>query len=253
MKAMILAAGLGTRLRPLTLKTPKPLIPVGGIPLIFYNLALLKSQGFTDVVINLHYLGEQIQECLGDGSRFGFQFQYSYESEILGTGGGIFKAKSFLKGSESFLVINADIITDFDLKSMIGTHSSLNAAATLAVIQSERAKEFGVLTVNQSGFISSILGNPDRQDGLQTFFSGVHILKEDLLDIPIQNRKFCIIREVYVPMLAMGEKLGAYLHTGYWDDLGTPERLMQVQDEIAQRKFSYAAELDEFKTILKEK
>src|SRR5262245_7059025 len=109
MKAMILAAGLGTRLRPLTHSTPKALLLVNGRPLIYYSLKLLEKHGIREAVINLHYLGDLIQKELGDGSKFGLRIHYSWEPQILGTGGGIKKASTFLE-QESFLVVNSDVL-----------------------------------------------------------------------------------------------------------------------------------------------
>ena len=117
MKAMILAAGLGTRLRPLTDTTPKPLLPVAGTPLIVWNLLLLKRHGFQDVIINLHHLGSMIEQALGDGSRYGLRIVYSYEPVILGTGGGLKQAEPHFSG-EPVLVLNGDTLVEIDLGAL---------------------------------------------------------------------------------------------------------------------------------------
>jgi len=253
MKAIILAAGFGTRLKPLTDHMPKPLIPVKGIPLIFYNLALLKFYGITDLIINLHYLGDQIEALLGDGQRFGLTITYSHEPEILGTGGGIFKAASHLRGCGAFLVLNGDVITDLNLQSMIAYHQKMQGVATLALIPSESADSYGVLRLNQQGYIESILGKPNEGCGLKTFFSGLHIVSENLLALPQKSAKFCIIRDVYIPQLEKGEVFAGYLHKGIWNDLGTHERLAEGENEISWDQLSYDKILLEFQEILKKK
>jgi len=132
MKAMVLAAGLGTRLRPLTDRTPKPLLPVAGRPILLWNLLLLKRHGITDIIINLHHLGEQIVQVLGDGSRFGMRVAYSHEPTLLGTGGGIKQAAPFLKDG-SFLVLNGDTLSACDLTGLIAAHRAGSALFTLAL------------------------------------------------------------------------------------------------------------------------
>src|SRR3989449_1523283 len=121
MKAMVLAAGLGTRLRPLTDTLPKPLLPVAGRPLLEWNLLLLKRHGITEVIINLHHLGEQIVRALGDGARLGLRLAYSHEPTLQGTGGGIKQAAPFLKDGP-FLVLNGDTLSDCDLMALIAAH-----------------------------------------------------------------------------------------------------------------------------------
>ena len=122
MKALILAAGFGTRLRPLTNHTPKALVPVNNIPIIIYILSFLKHHKIKDIVINLHHLGHKIPQFLGNGSGFGMKIRYSHEPQILGTGGGIKKASRFFK--DDFLIVNGDVIVDFDLSAMIRQHKN---------------------------------------------------------------------------------------------------------------------------------
>src|SRR5919108_2695 len=132
MKALILAAGYGTRLRPLTERIPKPLLPVAGQPILVWNLLLLKRHGITDVVINLHHLGEQIVQAIGNGSRFGMRVAYSHEPTLLGTGGGIQQAAPLLKDGP-FLVVNGDTLSACDLTELIAAHRAGKASATLVL------------------------------------------------------------------------------------------------------------------------
>ncbi len=142
MKAMILAAGLGTRLRPLTNTIPKPLLPIAGTPLIVWNLLLLKQHGFRDVVINLHHLGPMIEQALGNGSRYGLRIIYSREPAILGTGGGIKRAEPHFSG-ESVLVLNGDTLVELDLGALCAFHQQRDAVATLVLRKDPEAAQVG--------------------------------------------------------------------------------------------------------------
>src|SRR5918996_5519933 len=152
MRAMILAAGFGTRLRPLTNTVPKALVPVAGRPLIEYSLLFLRSQGITEVVINLHHLGEKIRAALGDGSLYGIRIFYSPEDPILETGGGIKNAQSFLDG-DTFVVMNCDTILDLNLQEALAFHRHKQAVATLVLRSDPDVDHYGVLQINDQGRI----------------------------------------------------------------------------------------------------
>ncbi|MGE0684406.1 MAG: NDP-sugar synthase, partial [Candidatus Binatia bacterium] len=155
MRAMILAAGLGTRLKPLTNTVPKALVPVAGRPLIEYSLLFLRSQGITEVVINLHHLGGKIREALGDGSLYGMRIFYSPEDPILETGGGIKNAQSLLDG-ETFMVVNCDTILDLNLQEALKFHHQKQAVATLVLRSDPDVDHYGVIQTNDQGRIRRI-------------------------------------------------------------------------------------------------
>ena len=245
MKAMLLAAGLGTRLRPLTDRTPKPLIPVNGVPLIFYNLALLKKHGITRVVINLHHLGSQISALLGDGRRFGFHFDYSFEKKILGTGGGIKKAEKFLSNG-SFLVLNGDIISDLPLQKMISAHQKKKPMATLALRPIQREK-YGKIFIRGNDIVSMLIDPPHGIKSTATFFTGIHLLNSLFFKTQKKGKKSCVVREGYIPLLQKGIPLKAFVHfKGYWNDLGTIERIWDTEKQLQSGKIrlSYQKELN---------
>lgn len=250
MKAFVLAAGFGTRLKPVTDTTPKPLVPANGLPLIAYNLALLKHVGLSEVVINLHHLGSQIENALGDGSALGLKISYSYEDPILGTGGGI--AKVLPEMSDDFLVINSDLVTDFDLKGLISAHTNANHLATLAVRESADVERFGVLEVSD-GVIQSVLGKPEATGGQKTHFTGIHMVNRAQLMAFLEKQSlpetFCIVRDVYIPSLCAGSAtLGGFLHAGYWNDCGTFEALTAVENALKKNEnLSYVQELGVFR------
>lgn len=214
MKAMILAAGRGERLRPLTDTIPKPLLNVHGQPLIAYHLQALAKIGARDVVINTAYLAEKIQQTLGDGSAYGLQIHYSYEPQVLETGGGILKALPLL-GPEPFLVINGDVWTDYPLANLI---QPLQGLAHLVLVPNPLH--------NQQGDYSLVQGLVSLQGDTKYTFAGIGIYHPDLF----ANSPGEIFRlpNVLEPAITK-EQVSGELYTGIWTDVGTVERLAEVQ------------------------
>ena len=168
---MILAAGLGTRLRPLTNTIPKPLLPIAGTPLIVWNLLLLKRHGFHDVVINLHHLGPMIEQAVGNGSRYGLRIIYSREPAILGTGGGLKQAEPHFSG-ESVLVLNGDTLVELDLGALCTFHQQRDAVATLVLRKDPEAAGWGLVEMDSNNRIVRITGR-GRTDQVPTQASHV--------------------------------------------------------------------------------
>lgn len=235
LKAMVLAAGLGTRLRPLTETLPKPLLPVAGRPILEWNLLLLKRHGITEIIINLHHLGEQIVRAVGDGARLGLRLAYSHEPTLQGTGGGIKQAAPFLKGGP-FLVLNGDTLSDCDLTALIAAHRASKSLATLAVRDDPEASTWGPVTLDGHGRILQIKGNPPlakTEAGLAArMFAGIQVMEQVVLDA-IPSGPGSII-DVYISLLRQGRPLHGYRMSGYWSDIGTPERYAQVQRDVAE-------------------
>ncbi|TLY12601.1 MAG: NDP-sugar synthase [Nitrospirae bacterium] len=231
MKAMILAAGLGTRLRPLTDTLPKPLLPIGGTPLILWNLLLLRRHGITEVIINLHYLGHLIEKELGDGSRFGLRLSYSREPVILGTGGGIKQAEPFFNG-EPFVVLNGDTLLELDLGTVVQFHEQRNALATMVLREDPDADRWGAVETNPQQCVVRIVGR-GLSKGSQTakrMFAGVHVMHPQLLKNVPTGQASSII-DAYVNAIQGGEVIMGYGMDGYWSDVGTPERYAQAQQD----------------------
>ncbi len=228
---MILAAGFGTRLRPLTESLPKPLLPVAGKPLIVWNLFLLRRYGVSEVIINLHHLGHLIERELGDGSQFGMRITYSREPVILGTGGGIKQAEPFFAG-EPFLVLNGDTLMELDLQAVIGFHQQQGGLATMVLREDAEAERWGPVEVDARQRVICINGR-GRADCAPTFtrmFAGVHIMDPRLLQHVPAGRESSII-DAYVAELQREALIVGYGMTGYWSDVGTPERYAQVQKD----------------------
>jgi NDP-sugar pyrophosphorylase family protein len=241
MKAMILAAGLGTRLRPLTNTIPKPLLPIAGTPLIVWNLQLLKRYGFHDVVINLHYLGAMIEQALGNGSRYGLRIIYSYEPVILGTGGGIKQAEPHFSG-ETVLVLNGDTLVDLDLGALCAFHKQRDAVATLVLRRDPDAARWGLIEMDSDNHIVRITGR-GRADQVAThprMFAGIHILHPRLLRDVLKDKESSII-DPYVAAIQRGETVLGYDCEGYWSDIGTPERYAQAEQDASAGRITLSS------------
>ena len=218
MKAMILAAGKGERLRPLTLHTPKPLVRAGDKPLIEYHLEALAAAGFTQVVINHAWLGQQIEDWLGDGSRFGLEIRYSPEGEPLETGGGIYRALPLL-GDEPFVVVNGDIWTDYDFARL---RQPLAGLGHLVLVDNPAHHAKGDFTL--------VDGHVRDQPGLT--YSGIAVLHPRLFaDSEAGPFKLApLLRRAMADGQVSGERFA-----GRWVDVGTHERLAEVERLLAER------------------
>lgn len=238
-KAMVLAAGLGTRLRPLTQTTPKALLLVNGLPLITYSLRLLKKHNVRDVLINLHHLGGLIEKELGNGKKFGLKISYSYEPQVLGTGGGIKKGRSFF-GNGPFLIINSDILIDINLTEFLRFHRKKKGIATMVVRPREADSQYTPITKGRNDRILHIGKNDQEADQKRKVqsvsFTGVQMLEPAFLDFIPDQREACVIREGYFPALEAGKKVFGFLYEGYWNDLGTLDRLRQAEHDLVSRK-----------------
>jgi MurNAc alpha-1-phosphate uridylyltransferase len=217
MKAMILSAGYGKRLRPLTDRIPKPLVPVGGKPLIVHHLEKLAKAGFREIVINLGHLGSKIPEALGDGSSMGLDIAYSDEGpEPLETGGGITKALPLL-GQETFLVVNGDVWCDLDFTT-IPTQLPEKDDALLFLVPQPAWREKGDFSLQNDRVLES--------DSPDLLYAGIALYHPRILE-GAKVEKFSI-----VPRLRQSiglNRVGGILHSGEWDDVGTPERLEAIQ------------------------
>jgi NDP-sugar pyrophosphorylase family protein len=237
---MILAAGLGTRLRPLTDRLPKPLLPIAGVPLIVWNLLLLRRHGITEVIINLHHLGHLVEQELSDGSRLGMRLAYSHESVILGTGGGIKQAESFLQEGP-FLVINGDTLLELDLDRLAEFHRERGGLATMVLRKDPDADRWGAVEVDRRQQVLRINGRGKPKDGQadKRMFAGVHVIHPRLLRTVPASRESSII-EAYVSAIAGGESVFGFDMEGYWSDIGTLERYEQAQKDVEAGRLTLA-------------
>ncbi len=231
MKAMLLAAGLGTRMRPLTDHTPKPLLPVAGKPLLAWHLERLAAAGFVDVVINCAWLGEQIEQFVGDGSQFGLRIKVSREQTPLETGGGIFRALPLL-GDEPFAVINSDIWTDYPLQHLRAISFVDGAVVDGAVVDGREMRAFLVMIDNpihnpRGDFYLSSQGIvAESGAGAALTFSGISVLHPNLF-VKCSGDIFPL-KPLLTDAMSKGLVSGEH-YRGQWLDVGTPERLCAAE------------------------
>ena len=236
-KAMILAAGEGTRLRPLTLKTPKALLPVAGVPLIEHILLWLKRHSISEVALNLHHLGDKISDFLGDGSRLGMKVVYSKEENILGTAGGVKRMEHFFDGT--FAVVYGDTLTDFDLGAMLRFHRIKNSMATIALLELNNPWEVGVVEINKEGQILNFVEKPPRGSEPSNLSSGgIYILEKSIFDyIPVDGAPdfgydvFPKLTELKLPVYGYIMK-----PEDYWIDIGSIGKYEKANKDVKYRK-----------------
>jgi NDP-sugar pyrophosphorylase family protein len=231
---MILAAGFGNRLRPLTDRTPKPLLHIAGKPLIAYSLALLRAAGIRDVIVNLHHHGDDIRAALGDGSAYGVSITYSPEDPILDTGGAIKRAQSFLQ-DDRFVVLNADIICDVDLRAVTAWHAQRGALATMVLRRDPDVVRWGAIEIDAQCRIRRFLGVPREvaEPLTSLMFASVHVFDPGVFAY-LDDGVFGINRVTYPRMLTAGCPLYGYEYNGYWSALDTHERLAEGRWDLMQ-------------------
>jgi len=233
MKAMILAAGFGTRLKPLTNDLPKPLFPILNKPILEHTINFLRSQGIQEIAINLHHKSEKIISYFGDGKKFGVNLHYSKEEKILGTAGGIKKLQKFFK-DEPFYVINSDVLADINLKDVMRFHKEKNSTLTLVVRKASNAKKYQPILRSDQGRIESFLGHSivKSKSSTQVMFTGIQIIEPNIFS-RIPENKFCgTTEDVFPEMIMDGLPVYGYLHQGYWIDIGTRETYIQIQADV---------------------
>ncbi len=221
-RALILAAGLGTRMGALSDERPKPLLPVCDIPLIRYAVALLRGAGIDEIAVNLHHRGELIRAELGDG------FHYSEEREILGTGGGIVKIADWLTrgGRDPFVVVNGKLVSNIDIAATLRHHDATGAVATMVVREVPDARKWGAIDVGDDDRVTGIIGQ-GRAGAHACMFTGVHVLSPRLVARLPPRGESDSIRQAYIPALLDGERIEAIRFAGYWHEHSTPERYLQ--------------------------
>lgn len=238
MRALVLAAGRGERLRPLTDSTPKPLLEVGGHPLVHYPLLMLKAAGIVQIAINVHHLAGRFETTLGDGGALGLEITYAPEPVLLGTGGPLLKLKDFF-GAEPFVVANADTILDLDLRAMIALHRERDSLVTLALCRPDNAASYSRLEIDGDGRLRRIrLIGGSREGEFEDFpalldarlaaslhpymYCGLYICEPAVFELMPKSPPFASFRDLFAPMVARGMALHGFVHRGFFrtaDDL----------------------------------
>jgi mannose-1-phosphate guanylyltransferase len=224
---MVLAAGLGTRLRPLTYEMPKPIVPVANRPIMDHILDLLRRHGLTELVANLSYLPEQIQERFGDGSGYGVSLEWSFEERLLGTAGGVRNVREFF-GDERFLVMAADALTDIDLTALREAHESNDGIATLAVKRVPDTSEYGVVVAGADGRIQGFQEKPDPAEALSDLANCmIYVLEPAIFEYFPDRPEVDFALDVFPELL--DNDVPFYVHPidAYWNDVGSLDEFRQ--------------------------
>jgi NDP-sugar pyrophosphorylase family protein len=259
MRAMILAAGYGTRLWPLTIDRAKPAIPFMGRPLVGYVAEYLARHGFRDVVVNLHHQSESVRAALGDGERFGVRLRYVEEPVILGTSGALDNARALLEG-DTFVVINGKIATDIDLSAALETHRRTGALATLVLRPNAERERYSVVRV-RDGRVEGFGGFPGSdnasgapraapvggevksggrgdasEEDVPLMFTGIQILDPRIFSFIPRGVFSHSVTDVYVPAMGRGEVVAAHVAGGYWHELSTVKRYLETSLELMKKE-----------------
>jgi len=235
MKAVIMAGGEGTRLRPLTCGRPKPMVPVANKPVMEHITELLERQGFRDIAVTLQYMPDLIKEYFGDGREFGLKIRYYVEEKPLGTAGSVKNAEEFL--DDTFIVISGDALTDIDLKKAVDFHMSKGAMATLVLKRVDIPLEYGVVITDESGRIVRFLEKPSWGEVLSdTVNTGIYILSPEIFRYMRKNEFFDFSKDLFPVLLKEGKPLYGYITDDYWCDIGDISAYMQSHVDILEGK-----------------
>ena len=235
MKALFLAGGIGTRLKPLTDNLPKPMVPMMVKPLLERNMLKLKESGVDEIILSTCYKPQKFEEYFGNGSKFGLKIKYICEDIPLGTGGAIKNTESFF--DETFIVFNSDILSDINISELIKFHKQKSAAVTIAVTQVENPSAYGVIEYNEECYAKSFTEKPKGSSIKSNYINaGIYIFEPDVLkEIPL-CRAVSVERETYPLLLQKGYLIAVYKSDAYWMDIGTLEKYIEAHKDILSGK-----------------
>ncbi|MFD0620469.1 sugar phosphate nucleotidyltransferase [Paenibacillus sp. GCM10027629] len=244
MKAVIMAGGKGTRLRPLTMQTPKPMVPLLNRPCMEYIIELLKKHNITEIAVTVQYLPDVIRDYFGDGSEFGVNLHYFEETEPLGTAGSVRNASSFL--DETFIVISGDALTDFNLDDAVAFHQERESIATIVLTEVDTPLEYGVVMTNQEGRITRFLEKPNWSEVFSdTVNTGIYILEPDIFELIPAQQVYDFSMQLFPLLLEKHAPLYGYIAEGYWSDIGNLQQYRETQFDMLDRKVQVHIAADE--------
>ena len=245
MKAILLAGGQGTRLRPLTLNTPKPIVPIFGRPFLHYQIdRILQVPEIDEIVLSLNYQPERIEAVFGDGSSLGTRISYVVEPAPLGTAGGIKFASRDIR--HTIVVFNGDVLTQIDVAAVIAMHRARNATATIVLTPVENPAAYGLVETDAGGNILRFIEKPDPAQITTNYINaGIYVLEPSTFDRIPDGVPWSIERKYFPSLVERRETFVAYPYDGYWIDIGTPEKYLQVHHDILAGRFRAAPFRDE--------
>src|SRR5438552_17239159 len=235
MKAVVMAGGEGTRLRPLTSNQPKPMVPIVGKPCMEHIVELLRTHGFEDVIITVAFLPQAIRSYFGDGESLGVNIEYSVEESPLGTAGSVRLASDRL--DDTFLVISGDALCDIDLGKIVEFHRRQGAACTIGLKSVENPLEFGIVVTDEDGRVGGFLEKPScGQVFSDTSNTGIYVLEPEVLKHIPQDRPYDFSKELFPLLLEMGRPIYGHVFDGYWQDIGDLDQYRQANfDALDER------------------
>ena len=231
MNAVILAGGKGTRLRPLTLNTPKPIVPILTKPFLALQIDLLKKTGIDNIVLSLSYQPRRIEELFADGKGMGVKIHYTMEPEPLGTAGAVKNAESLLKART--VVFNGDVLSDLDLGAVLRFHEESSSKCTIVLTPVENPTAYGLVETEGDGAVKRFLEKPSYDEiTCDTINAGVYVIEPELLNYIPAGTNYSFERGFFPSLLRDKVPFFAYVHRGYWIDIGTPEKYLKVHRDI---------------------
>ncbi len=232
MKAVVMAGGEGTRLRPMTASMPKPLLPIVNKPIMEHVLRLLQRHGFSDTVVTVQFLASLVRNYFGDGEEFGMRLRYTTEETPLGTAGSVKNAEHLL-GDDTFVVISGDALTDFDLTDLVKFHHDKDALVTVCLTRVPDPLEFGITIVDDENRVQRFLEKPTwGQVFSDTVNTGIYVMEPEVLDYVPAGESVDWSGDVFPRLLADGQPIFGYIAEGYWEDVGTQESYMSAQADV---------------------
>ena len=240
MKAILLAGGKGTRLRPLTVNTPKPIVPIFNRPFLRYQLDLLKQiPAIDEAILSLNYQPGRIEDLIGDGRDSGIKLRYVVEPMPLGTAGAVKYAEQYL--DDTVIVFNGDVLTQIDLSAVVRLHRERAARATIVLTPVDNPSAYGLVETDDEGNVRRFLEKPTADEiSCNTINAGIYIIEPDTLDRIPKETNWSIERSFFPSLVERGERFVAYVSHGYWIDIGTPAKYRQVHGDIMDGRFAAA-------------
>ncbi len=239
MKGLILAGGKGTRLRPLTINTPKPVVPVANAPFLLYQIDLMRSGGIGEIILSLSYQPRKIEDLLKDGSDYGVWIRYAVEGTPLGTGGAFKNAEEHINSTT--VVFNGDVLTSLDLGAVIAQHRERKAVATIVLTRVENPSAYGLVETSPDGWIQRFIEKPGPDEiTCNTINAGIYVLEPSVLGYMPKGEAYSFERGLFPTLLENKEPVLAYIMDRYWIDIGTPRKYLEVHQDILAGKFKSA-------------
>ena len=235
-RTIMMAGGKGTRLRPLTLVRPKPMIPLVNQPIIEYTVNRLKKSGFNDIIMTLNYMSTNIKNYFKDGSEFDMDIRYSVEKWPLGTGGSVKKAEKYI--DDTFMVVSGDVLTDINFKDVVRFHKEKGAIATMVLTEVEDPTHFGIAVMDKNNKITEYLEKPSPEDAFSNVANtGIYIFEPEIFDFfDGKDKEVDFSKDIFPEIIKQDAGIYGYVFNGYWNDIGRPETYLEATYDILDQK-----------------